>query len=140
MNQTPKWFTVAAVVALLWNILGCIAFVMDTSVTSEDVANLPEAQQALYAARPVWSVAATAVAVLGGALGCVGLLMKRKWALGMLVLSLLGIVVQDVAMFILSNGAALAGPVAAALQLVVLVVGVLLVFLARRGVARAWLV
>ena len=140
MNQTPKWFTVAAVVALLWNILGCIAFVMDMRVTPEDIAKLPEVQQVLYAARPTWSVVATAVAVFGGALGCVGLLMKRKWALGLLLLSLVGIVVQDVAMFILSNGAALAGSVAVALQLVVLVVGVLLVFLARKGIARAWLV
>lgn len=139
MNKAPKWFIVSAALGLLWNILGCIAFIMDMRVTPEDIAKLPEAQQALYAARPAWSVVATAVAVFGGALGCVGLLVKRKWALGLLLLSLIGIVVQDIAMFGLGNGAALAGPVALVLQLVVLVVGVLLVILARKGVARAWL-
>lgn len=140
MNKAPKWFIVSAVLALLWNVLGCIAFIMDMRATPEDIAKLPEAQQALYAARAVWSVVATAIAVFGGALGCVGLLIKRKWAIGLLLLSLLGIVVQDIAMFALVNGAALAGPVAVVLQLVVLVVGVLLVLLARKGVACAWLV
>jgi hypothetical protein len=139
MNQAPRWFTVVAAVALLWNVLGCIAFVLDMRLTPEDIAKLPEAQQALYAARPVWSVAATAIAVFGGALGCIGLLVKRKWAVVLLLLSLLGIIAQDIAMFVLANGAALAGIGAVILQAVVLVVGVLLVLLGRKGVARAWL-
>ena len=64
--NTPKWFKVVAVIALLWNLLGCLAFAMDLRMTPEDVAALPEAQQALYAARPGWAVVATAVAVIGG--------------------------------------------------------------------------
>lgn len=139
MNQAPKWFTVVAIVALLWNVLGCIAFVLDMRLTPEDVAKLSEAQQALHAARPAWSVAATAIAVFGGALGCIGLLIRRRWALALLLLSLLGIIVQDVELFVLSNGAALAGIGAVVLQAVVLLVGVLLVLLGRKGVARAWL-
>ena len=93
--NTPKWFKVVAVIALLWNLLGCLAFAMDLRMTPEDVAALPEAQQALYAARPGWAVVATAVAVIGGALGCLGLLLGRKWAFVLLLLSLAGILVQD---------------------------------------------
>lgn len=139
MNQAPKWFTVVAIVALLWNVLGCVAFVLDMRLTPENVAKLSEAQQALYAARPAWSVAATAIAVFGGALGCIGLLIRRRWAFALLLLSLLGIIVQDVELFVLSNGAVLAGVGAVVLQAVVLLVGVLLVLLGRKGVARAWL-
>lgn len=139
MNQAPKWFTAVAIVALLWNVLGCIAFVLDMRLTPEDVAKLSEAQQALYAARPAWSVAATAVAVFGGALGCIGLLIRRRWAFALLLLSLLGIIVQDVELFVLSNGAVLAGVGAIVLQAVVLLVGVLLVLLGRKAIDRAWL-
>ncbi len=139
MSGVPKWFKPVAVVALLWNLLGCAAFVFDLLLTPEALAAMPAEQQELYAARPGWSVAATGVAVLGGALGCVGLLMRRKWALPVFVLSLAGIVAQDVALFVLVDGARLAGPVAVAMQAVVLAVGIALVLLGRRGIARGWL-
>jgi hypothetical protein len=138
--NTPTWFKVVAALALLWNLLGCVAFFMDLRLSPEDLAALPEAQQALYAARPAWAVAATAIAVFGGALGSVGLLLRRKWAFPVLVLSLLGILVQDFGLFVLADGASLAGPAAVVLQAVVLVVGIGLVLLSRRGIARGWLV
>ncbi|MBK7209555.1 hypothetical protein [Dokdonella sp.] len=137
--KTPAWFKVVAVVALLWNLLGCIAFFFDLRLSPEDLAKLPEAQQALYAARPGWAVAATAIAVFGGVLGSIGLILGKRWALPVLVLSLLGILVQDFGLFVLADGASLAGPVAVVMQGIVLVVGVGLVLLSRKGIARGWL-
>ena len=139
MTQAPKWFRVAAIIALLWNILGCLAFVADLQLNPEDIVKLPEAQQALYASRPAWSVAATAVAVFGGALGCIGLILKRKWAFVLLLLSLLGILGQDIAMFVLANAAEAAGSFAIVLQSVVLIVGVWLVLLSRKAMASGWI-
>jgi hypothetical protein len=138
--KSPTWFKVVAVLALLWNLLGCLAFFADLRLSAEDLAKLPEAQQALYAARPAWAVAATAMAVFGGVLGCLGLLLGRKWALVVFALSLLGIVVQDFGLFVLAKGASLAGPVAVGMQGFVLAVGVGLVLLSRKGIARGWLV
>lgn len=138
--NTPTWFKVVAVLALLWNLLGCLAFFADLSLSPDDIAKLPEAQQALYAARPAWAVAATALAVFGGALGSIGLLLRRKWAFPVLVLSLVGILVQDFGLFVLADGASLAGPVAVVLQGLVLAIGIGLVVLSRKGIARGWLV
>jgi hypothetical protein len=138
--NTPTWFKIVAVMALLWNLLGCFAFFSDLRLSPEDLAKLPEAQQALYAARPGWAVAATAVAVFGGVLGSIGLLLGKKWALPTLVLSLLGILVQDFGLFVLAKGASLAGPVAVAIQGIVLAIGIGLVLLSRKGIARGWLV
>lgn len=140
MNAMPGWFKVAAVLALLWNLLGCVALIADLSMSPGDVAALPEAHQALYAARPDWAVAATAVAVLGGVLGCIGLLLRRRWAFHVLMLSLAGILLQDLAMFVLVDGARLAGPGVVAMQGVVLAIGIGLVLLSRRAMARGWLV
>jgi hypothetical protein len=136
----PAWFKVVAVLALLWNLLGCLAFFFDLRMSPEELARLPEAQQALYAARPAWAIAATAVAVLGGVIGCIGLLLRKKWAFVVLLLSLLGILVQDFGLFALVDGASLAGPVAVILQGIVLAIGIGLVLLARKGIARGWLV
>jgi hypothetical protein len=133
------WFKVTAVVALLWNLLGCFAFVADLMLKPADIAAMSEAQQALYAARPAWALVATGIAVVGGALGCVGLLLGRKWAFVLLLLSLVGIVVQDFGLFVLVDGASLAGSVAVVMQGIVLVVGIGLVLLARKGIAKGWL-
>jgi len=139
MNKPPKWFTVIAVVALLWNLLGCFAFVSDLRLSAEDVAQLSKAQQALYNARPGWAIASTALAVLGGAWGCIGLLLCKRWALALFIVSFVGILVQDFGLFILAHGATLAGPTAVVLQGLVLAIAIGLLLLSRKGIDRGWL-
>jgi hypothetical protein len=134
MANAPRWLVPVAVVALLWNLLGCFALYVDLAMTPEAIAKLTPAEQQLHAARPAWAVAATAVAVIGLALA-----LRRKWALPLLVASLAGVLVQDFGMFVLADGAALAGPVAVALQGVVLLVAIGLAWLAWRGAQRGWL-
>lgn len=139
MNTPPKWFKVIAVVALLWNLLGCFAIAADLMLSPADVAKLPAAQQQLYAARAAWAIAASVTAVVGGALGCIGLLMRKKWAFPVLILSLIGILVQDFGLFVVVDGATLAGPIAVVMQAIVLAIGIGLVLLSRKGIARGWL-
>ena len=137
MEQPPKWFLPVAITAVLWNLFGCAAYLSDVMLTPEDVAKMTADQQALYAARPSWSVAATAIAVWGGAAGCLGLIMRKRWAMPLLIASLAGVIVQDVSLFGLSGVAA--PPVAVALQGLVLVIAIGLVLLARKAAARGWI-
>lgn len=139
MNDAPKWFRPTAIVALLWNLLGCAAYLADVSISPERLSRMTAAQQALYAARPAWAVAATATAVWFGAAGSLGLALRRKWATWLLVLSLVGVVAQDLWLFVLSGAARQAGASAFVAQGLVLVVAIGLVALARRATARAWL-
>jgi hypothetical protein len=139
MNKPPRWFLLVAALALLWNLIGCVAVVADLRLSPADVAALPAAQQALYAARPGWAVAATALAVLGGVLGCVGLLLRRKWALPVFGLSLAGILVQDFGLFVLVDGARLVGSGAVVTQGLVLAIGIGLLWLSVKAIARSWL-
>lgn len=137
MQQPPKWYMPVAVAALLWNLLGCAAYLMDVTMSPETLATLTEAQQAMYAARPGWSVAATAAAVWFGAAGSLGLVLKKHWANAMLLISLAGCVVQDASMFMM--GGAAIDPTALALQGMVLVIAVLLVLLGRKAAAQGWI-
>ena len=139
MEPAPKWYLPVAIAALLWNLLGCAAYLMDVMITPEQLAAMSAEQQALYASRPGWAVAATAVAVWGGAAGCIALILRRRIALPLLVASLVGILVQDFGLFVFAKGASLAGPVAVAMQGVVLLVGIGLVLLARRAAAHGWI-
>lgn len=138
MNKAPGWYLPTAIVALLWNLMGCMAYLSDVRLTPEDIAKLSQAQQALYNTRPAWAVAATAIAVWGGAAGCLGLVLRKRWALPLLIASLLGVIAQDIGLFVLSGVAAEAAPMAIILQGVVLVVAVTLVILARKAVAKGW--
>jgi lipid-A-disaccharide synthase-like uncharacterized protein len=138
MTAAPKWFTPVALVALLWNLIGCAAYLSDVMLTPEDVAAMSAAQQAMYNARPAWAVAGTAVAVWFGAAGCVALIVRRRWALPLLVLSLLGVVVQDVS-FLMVSAAVGADPAAVVLQGLVFVIAIALLWLARTATARGWL-
>jgi hypothetical protein len=140
MSDVPKWFKIVAAVALLWNLLGCAAYLADVTLKPEDVAKMSPEQQELYAARPAWAVAATATAVWCGALGCLGLILRKRWSNVLLVLSLLGVLAQDAALFGMSNAIEVGGAAVVFLQGLVLVVAVGLVFLGRKAQAQGWLV
>lgn len=136
-TNVPKWFLPVGILALLWNLLGCMAYLSDVMLTPEDVAKLDAAQQAMYAARPAWAVAATAVAVWGGAAGSLGLILRRRWATPLLIASLLGVIAQDYNLLVL--GGAGADPVVLALQGLVLLIAIGLVLLARTASRLGWL-
>ena len=136
---TPKWYFPVVVLALLWNLLGCAAYLADVMVSPEALAKMPAEQQALHAARPAWAVAATATAVWFGAAGCIALLLRRRWAAPLLALSLAGIAVQEFALFVFARDLVRPKPPVFILQALVLAVGVALLALARNASARGWM-
>tara|TARA_R110002072_G_scaffold1017_8_gene8458 strand:+ start:5790 stop:6245 length:456 start_codon:yes stop_codon:yes gene_type:complete len=86
-TDKPKlsYWTIAAL-GLVWNLMGCLNFIAQSN--PEAVAQMPEVYGALIASRPAWATAAFAVAVFGGAVGCILLLMQRRVAVQVLMLSL----------------------------------------------------
>ena len=139
MTMVPKWFLPAVIIALLWNLMGCAAYLSDAMLSAADVANMSDAEKAMVAARPVWAVGATAVAVWLGALGCLALILRKSWAVLLLWLSLLGVIVQDIWLFVLAPDTGLVNGAVYGLQGLVLVVAVALVLLANKAKASGWL-
>lgn len=139
MNQPPKWFRVVAILALIWNLLGCAAYLSDAMMSPEAAAKLSPAQQELYKTRPSWAVSGTAVAVWLGALGSLGLILRKRWATILLVLSLLGVLVQDYWLFLGSNAASVSGPAVVVMQGLVLLIAIALVALSLRASKNGWL-
>ena len=137
MSARPKWYLPVSILALLWNLMGCAAYLSDVMLTAEDIAAMDATQRALYNSRPVWAVAATAVAVWGGAAGCVGLILRKRWSAVLLELSLAGVIVQDIGMFILSG--VNPGTFVMVMQGLVLVIAIGLVVLSRKSIANHWL-
>jgi hypothetical protein len=139
MNKPPIWFFVVAVIALLWNAAGLMAVVADLRLSAADIAALSPDQQAMYAARPGWSVVGSVLAVGAGTLGCVLLLLRKRLAAAVFALSLVGVVVQDIGIFVVAGAGKGGDPVPFVLQGLVLVIAVGLLLLARRAQDRSWL-
>jgi hypothetical protein len=132
MEKAPKWYLPVSILALLWNLLGCAAYLSDVMLTPEDIAAMDATQRALYESRPAWAVAATAAAVWGGAVGSLGLILRKRWA------ALPGVIVQDIGLFLLSG--VNPGTAVLAMQGVVLLIAIGLVVLSRKAIARRWIV
>src|SRR5690606_13210415 len=67
--RPPWWYWAATVIALLWTLLGVVAWTMDLMMDPAALAEMSEAQQALYAARPQWVFVLYAVAVFSAFAG-----------------------------------------------------------------------
>ena len=84
------WFMPAAMASLLFMGLGCISYLMHVLA---DPNSMPLDQRAAFEAEPAWVTGAYAIAVWGGLAGAALLVMKRKEAEWVLLLSLVAVLV-----------------------------------------------
>ena len=134
----PSWFNVAAILALVWNLLGVMAFISHMMMTPEMIAELPLAEQDLYATVPVWATAAFAVAVFAGALGSFALLIKKSFCYSLFVASLIGVIVQMFHSYFISNSYEVYGPGGTIMPIMVLVIAFVLVRFSAQGSNNNW--
>ena len=137
-SKAPKWFMIVAVVLLVWNLLGVMAYIMQVMMSPETLAALPEEQRQLYENTPAWATAAFAVAVNFGALGCVLLLLRKNLAGLFLQLSLTGVLVQMFHSFFMSKSFEVFGPGGLVMPVMVIVIAIYLVVLAAKAKMRRW--
>ncbi len=135
----PTWFWIVSILALLWNLMGVAAFVMQVNMSPEALAALPDAQRALYETQPTWVMVMFAIAVFGGALGSLMLVLEKKLARPLLLMSLLGVLAQMSHMFLLSDTFQVMGQAAMVMPIVVIVIAAALVWFARVSARRGWI-
>lgn len=139
LEKPPVWFWVVSIAALLWNLLGVGAYLSDAFMSVEDLGKMTQDYRSLYESRPAWVTGAYAIAVWAGALGCIGLLMRKKWARTLLLISLIGILAQQVYQFFMSNTFEVLGSEAMLLPGMVTVIGILLVLFAKRAEKKGYI-
>lgn len=138
-NKPTRWFWILAIAAMVWNLLGVMAYLMQVSMTDEALALLPDDKRLLYETVPAWAIAAFAIAVFAGALGCIALLLRKSWATPLFVLSLAGVLVQMFHSFFLSDALQVYGASGMVMPILVLVIAVWLVGFSRSAAAKGWL-
>lgn len=102
-------FWVVAILATIWNAIGCMNYLGTVYMTEQVMAALPADQQAYYAELPAWVTAAFATSVWSALIACVGLLLRKKWAVPLFMLSLVAVLVQAVYNFFMQDTVAITG-------------------------------
>lgn len=138
-ERVPAWFWVVAVVALLWEAMGCYAYFSQVSMSAEQLAALPEGQRQLFTSMPDWVTAAYGIATWGGLLAAILLLLRRRWATAMFAISLIAVLVQFGWSFLIADAAGVVGPAAYGLPAFIIVAGAALLWFSSYAAKRGWL-
>jgi hypothetical protein len=129
---------VVGIVALLWNGMGALDYVMTQTRNAAYMQQFTPEQLEYFYSFPAWVVALWAIAVWGGVLGSVLLLLRRRLAEHVFLVSFVAMVITTIHNFVLTDGMAKMGGGAAAFSAVIFGVALGLYLysrhLARRGV------
>ena len=81
--------------------MGVAAYLFMAYITDEQIAALPEEQQAEFLIEhPTWYTALFALAVFGGALACILMLAKKKFAYYLFIISGICAITQQIYLFL----------------------------------------
>ena len=142
LNDKPGmafWLIVGA--ALIWNLLGIFAYYMQVTATPDTwgAAGYTADQIAALQAIPAWATGGSGLATTCGVLGSVLLLLRKSLAAAIFIVSFVGLLLQNLHAFVLSDTIAAFGMVPVYIQTTVMIVAVLLIWYARKASARGWL-
>ncbi len=138
-TQRVHWsFWLIAVLALIWNAMGGVNFIMQMS--PETLAAMPPSHRAIAESRPLWASGAFAVGVFGGVVGCILLLLRKKTATPVFILSLVAIMATMIHAYLLSGAPVDFSPFEIVLAVLMpIVVAGFLVWYSARADKNAWL-
>ena len=86
-NKPGIGFWIIGIIALLWNVMGVYNYVIQAYQTEAYTSILNEAQLALMKSMPSWNTALFAIAVFSGLIGTFILLMRKKLAVSLFLIS-----------------------------------------------------
>ena len=139
-NKAPLHLWIVGAVTLLWNAVGAIDYVAMQLRIAPYMSRFTPEQLEYFDGFPAWTVAAWALGVWGSLLGSLFLLLRRRWAVWLFGIAIVGLAVTTLHNFVLTDGAAVMGPEAAVFSAVIWVIALFLFFysraMAKRGVLR----
>ncbi len=140
-NKPNAAYWVIAIIALIWNLMGVFAYLGQTVLlTDEAKALLTPEQVSLIEGTPSWINIVFAVAVFSGLLGCIMLLIRKKLATPLFLISLLAVLVQNIYAWAATNSAEVYGSVQGyVMPMIVIIICVFLYLYSKGAAKKGWL-
>lgn len=144
MNGEPKpiipvWYWIVAVVALLWNLIGCLFFSIELFAQEAFIESMTDEQKAWVRSIPTWIYFAYGVAILSGVAGSVGLLMRKRWSFVVLIVCLAAVLIQMIYTMLIAGGLQAMGPTGLIMPMIVIAIAAALVWFSAHAKKRNWL-
>lgn len=137
--KPPTSFWVISIFALIWNLMGVMAYISQVTMSADTLQSLPENERALLESIPAWATAAFAIAVWVSLFACLMLLARKKIATLLFMIGFAGIVVQMVHSFFIANSIEVYGPGGLVMPVMVLAFGAALIWYSRKAEANGWI-
>ena len=133
---TPKHLWIVGILAVLWNLGGAYDYLMTQTQNESYMASFTPEQLEFFYGFPSWLVVFWAVAVWGSVLGSILLLMRKRVAMPVFLMSLVAMSVTAFHNFALSNGAEIMGTTGMVFSGVIFLVAVGLLMYSKAMVRR----
>jgi hypothetical protein len=135
-GKTPAWFRIVALIAIVWNLFGVFMYLHSVGMFGDPMADLDAAQRTAAESIPPAIKGAFAIGTFAGLIGSVGLLLRKRWAWPVLLVSLLALIVLEGWIVFLSGHQEAFG---LGVPITVTLGAILLAWLANHARHRGWL-
>ncbi len=142
MNTTkiPIVFWIIAGIGLVWNLMGLGMFASELMISPDVIEAMDEARRNLYEDSPAWLSIVYGIATICGVLGCILLLLRKKLAVPILLVSLVAVLIQMGYSILATNAVEVFGTTQAVIMpLGVIAIGAFLFYYARKSAALGWI-
>lgn len=135
------FWVIAIVLGLLWNLMGVSAYLLDKMGSPELLGEMYTPEQMDYIkAMPIWSTALYAIAVWGGFVAAVFMLLRKKYATLLFLISTLAVVISTIYGLAATNHLEIFGPTESIyFPLLIIIIGFFLYFYCKRCQQKGWL-
>jgi len=137
-NKPTSTFWIIGIAALIWNIMGVVAYLGQAYMTDEVLKALPDTEQLYYTNIPAWVTAVFAISVFAGFLGCVALLLKKSWAKMLFIVSLIAVLSQFTYNFFIQDYMEVAIE-KAFMPIIVIGLAVFLIWYSQKSQDKGWI-
>lgn len=136
LAPTPKHLWIIGVITLLWNLVGAYDYLMTQTENEAYMSQFDEAQLEYFYGFPMWVEVFWALAVWGSVAGSVLLLMRKRLAVPVFLVSFVSMVITAVYNFGLSSGMDVMGTGGLVFSIVIFIVALGLWLYARAMAQR----
>lgn len=138
-SKLPTSFWVTGVLALVWNLIGMMAYVMQVTMDAATLSAMPDIERAVYESMPAWATSAFAIAVTAGVIASAGLLLRKAWAFGLFYVSLVAVIVQDAGALLFAGALQAMGASSLIMPITVIAIGTYLIVYSRSARKKGWI-
>ncbi|MFT4568605.1 MAG: hypothetical protein ACI9FN_003574 [Saprospiraceae bacterium] len=138
--QIPTSFKIIAVLAILWNLFGVFSFIGHAFIPEQTFAGMTADQKTFMDGYPAWGFIVFGTAVTTGLLGSIGLLLRKKWAILLFLISLITLLINQFYPILFTNYMEIFGGASTLiLPIILAAVAIALWYYAKQCDAKGWL-